>query len=52
MSVTHDFSAIETLEREFENKRQEELRASVERDMSPLRAQEKEANGQIGRAHV
>jgi hypothetical protein len=45
MSVTHDFSAIEALEREFENKRQEELRATVERDMSPLRAQEKEANG-------
>ncbi len=45
MSVTHDFSAIENLEREFENKRQEELRASVERDMSPLRAREKEANG-------
>ena len=45
MSVTHDFSAIENLEREFENMRQEELRSSVEKEMSPLRAKEKEANG-------
>jgi len=45
MTVSHDFSAIEALEKEFSDKREEELRLAVERDLSPLRAQEKEANG-------
>jgi hypothetical protein len=45
MNISHDFSAIEALERDFEKKRQEELRTAVEREMAPLRAQEKEANG-------
>lgn len=45
MSVEHDFSAVEALEREFAEKRQEAFKTEVEKELSPLRAQEKEANG-------
>lgn len=45
MSVEHDFSAVEALEREFAEKRQETHKTEVEKELSPLRAKEKEANG-------
>jgi Inner membrane complex protein len=45
MSISHDFSAIEELERKFAQKREEEHQASIEKDLSRLRAKEKEANG-------
>jgi hypothetical protein len=45
MSIIHDFSAIEELERQFAQKRDAEHQADIEKDLSPLRAREKEANG-------
>jgi hypothetical protein len=46
MSISHDFSAIEELERKFTQKQKEEHQASIEKDLSPLRAREREANAQ------
>ena len=45
MTVSHDFSAIDAIEREFSQKREEEHRTTLEKEISPVRAQETEANG-------
>jgi hypothetical protein len=46
MSISHDFSAIDDLERKFAQRREEEYQASIEKELSPLRAKEKETNAQ------
>jgi hypothetical protein len=51
MTVSHDFSAIDSIEREFSQKREEEHRSTLEREISPVRAQETEANGRA-QAHI
>ena len=45
MTVSHDFSAVDAIEREFSQKREEEYRSVLEREISPVRAHETEANG-------
>lgn len=51
MTVSHDFSAIDSIEREFSQKREEKHRTTLEREISPVRAQETEANGRA-QAHI